>query len=229
MAKGHAAGLPRAREAFRCSLASTLLSETRRKSPGKRPAGRQRTCQGRRDTFRCSLVPNVAFWNQKKISRKAPGRWPKDTLLGRQGRRDTFRCSLVPNVAFWNQKKISWKAPGRSPKNTLLGRQGRRETFPLLGRQRRRETFQGSLVPNVALCHWKANGKHPGDGRTCCWAAKGAAKPLFLGRAPPADGWGRRIYIVIYWFYIGYISWYEKYKCWYCHVKSCKHLYIYIA
>ena len=27
---------------------------------------------------------------------------------------------------------------------------------------------------------------------------QGAAKPLFLGRAPPADGWGRRIYIYIY-------------------------------
>ena len=42
---------------------------------------------GRGDTFKASLVPNVAFWNQKKISRKAPGRWPKDMLLGRQGRR----------------------------------------------------------------------------------------------------------------------------------------------
>ena len=30
-----------------------------------------------RDTFKGRLVPNVAFWNQKKISRKAPGRWPK--------------------------------------------------------------------------------------------------------------------------------------------------------
>ena len=27
---------------------------------------------------------------------------------------------------------------------------------------------------------------------------QGAAKPLFLGRAPPADGWGRRIYIYTY-------------------------------
>ena len=27
---------------------------------------------------------------------------------------------------------------------------------------------------------------------------QGAAKPLFLGRAPPADGWGRRRYIYIY-------------------------------
>ena len=145
---------------------------------------------------------------------------------------NTFVCAckrIQDSIVELVHPRHPRKAPGRSPKDTLLGRQGRRETFPLLGRQRRRETFQGSLVPNVALCHWKANGKHPGDGRTCCWAAKGAAKPLFLGRAPPADGWGRRIYIVIYWFYIGYISWYEKYKCWYCHVKSCKHLYIYIA
>ena len=128
-------------------------------------------------SFRGSLLPNVAFWNQKKISRKAPGRWPKDMLLGRQGRRETFRGSLLPNVAFWNQKKISRKAPGRWPKDMLLGRQGRRETFRgsllpnvafwnqkkisrktpgrwpkdmLLGRQGRRETFRGSLLPNVA-------------------------------------------------------------------------------
>ena len=70
------------------------------------------------------IVPNVAFWNQKKISRKAPGRSPKDTLLGRQGRRDTFRCSLVPNVAFWNQKKISRKAPGRWPKTRCWAAKG---------------------------------------------------------------------------------------------------------
>ena len=86
----------------------TLLSETKRKSPGKRPAGGERTCcwaaegagKGLRAAYKGSLLPNVAFWNQKKISRKAPGRWPKDTLLGHQGRRDTFRGSLLPNVAF---------------------------------------------------------------------------------------------------------------------------------
>ena len=99
------------------------------KAPGRSPKDTLLGRQGRRETFRCSRVPNVAFWNQKKISRKAPGRSPKDTLLGRQGCRDTFRCSLVPNVAVWNQKKICWKAPCRSPKDTLLGRQGRRETF----------------------------------------------------------------------------------------------------
>ena len=62
----------------------TLLSQE------KRPAGGQRTCcwaakgagkgfkgsLGRREEFKASLVPNVAFWNQEKISRKAPGRWP---------------------------------------------------------------------------------------------------------------------------------------------------------
>ena len=68
---------------------------------------------GRREGFK--VVPNVAFWNQKKIFKKAPGRWPKHMLLGR----------LVPNVAFWNQKKIFKKAPGRWPKHMLLGRQGR--------------------------------------------------------------------------------------------------------
>ena len=41
--------------------------------------------------FKASLLPNVAFWNQKKISRKAPGRWPKDMLLGRQGHREGAR------------------------------------------------------------------------------------------------------------------------------------------
>ena len=139
-----------------------------RKSPGKRPAGGQRTCcwaaKGAGQSLRAAegagrrlrpayIVPNVAFWNQKKISRKAPGRWPKDMLLGRQrrragfkgsrGRRETFKASLLPNVAFWNQKKISRKAPGRWPKNTLLGRQGRREGFK--GSRGRRETFKASL------------------------------------------------------------------------------------
>ena len=53
---------------------------------------------GRRDTFKASLLPNVAFWNQKKIkiARKAPGRWPKDMLLGRQGRGEGFKGSLGP-------------------------------------------------------------------------------------------------------------------------------------
>ena len=41
-------------------------------------------CASRREAFKGSLLPNVAVWNQKKISRKAPGRWSKDMLLGRQ-------------------------------------------------------------------------------------------------------------------------------------------------
>ena len=70
---------------------------------------------GRREGFKARLLPNVAFWNQKKISRKAPGRWPKEMLLGRQGhregfkgslgRREGFKASLLPNVTFWNQKE----------------------------------------------------------------------------------------------------------------------------
>ena len=54
--------------------------------------------RGRRETFKASLLPNVA------ISRKAPGRWPKDMLPGRQRRwagckgsrgcRETFKASL---------------------------------------------------------------------------------------------------------------------------------------
>ena len=60
--------------------------------------------------FKGSLLPNVAFRNQKKIARKAPGRWPKDMLLGCQGRHEGFRGSsgrrggfkgsLLPNVVF---------------------------------------------------------------------------------------------------------------------------------
>ena len=140
-----------------------------------------RSSSGRRGGFKGSLLPNVAFWNQKKISRKAPGRWPKDMLLGRQGRHEGFRGrserrggfkgSLLPNVAFWNQKKISRKAPGRWPKDMLLGCQGRHEGFKgssgrkiarkapgrwpkdmLLGR---REAFNGSLLPNVAFWNQK--------------------------------------------------------------------------
>ena len=48
---------------------------------------------GRREAFKGSLLPNVAFWNQKKMSRKASGRWPKDMLLGRQGRREGLKGS----------------------------------------------------------------------------------------------------------------------------------------
>ena len=102
--------------------------------------------------FKGSLLPNVAFWNQKKISRKAPGRWPKDMLLGRQGRHEGFRGSsgrrggfkgsLLPSVAFWDQKKISRKAPGRWPKDMPLGRQGRHEGFR--GSWGRRGGFKGS-------------------------------------------------------------------------------------
>ena len=46
----------------------------------RRACLRSKPSQGlptRGETFRGSLVPNVAFWNQKKISRKAPGRWPR--------------------------------------------------------------------------------------------------------------------------------------------------------
>ena len=120
-----------------------------------------------------SLLPNVAFWNQKKIwfkvslgrreafkghaagPPKASGRWPKDMLLGPQGRREglkgslgrreAFKGSLLPNVAFWNQKKIWFKGS--------LGR---------------REAFKGSLLPNVAFWNQKkmsrkASGRWPKD------------------------------------------------------------------
>ena len=65
------------RETFKASLyCLTLLSETRRKSPGKRPAGGQRTCcwaaKGAGQSLRAAegagrrlrpayIVPNVAF------------------------------------------------------------------------------------------------------------------------------------------------------------------------
>ena len=99
-------------EHLRAAYCLTSLSETRRKSagisrkaPGRWPKdmllgrqgrneGRQgrhegfKGSSGRRGAFKGSLLPNVAFWNEKKISRKAPGRWPKDMLLGRQGRNE---------------------------------------------------------------------------------------------------------------------------------------------
>ena len=86
MVKGHAAGPPKgagkgvraakgAGKRLRAAYCLTLLSETRRKSPGKRPAGGQRTCcwaaKGRREGFKGSL-----------------------------GRREAFKGSLLPNVAF---------------------------------------------------------------------------------------------------------------------------------
>ena len=86
MVKGHAAGPPKgagkglraakgAGKRLRAAYCLTLLSETRRKSPGKRPAGGQRTCcwaaKGRREGFKGSL-----------------------------GRREGFKASLLPNVAF---------------------------------------------------------------------------------------------------------------------------------
>ena len=135
-AKGAMKGFKAAQSAgehLRAAYCLTSLSETRRKSPAKRPAGGLKGSSG--------------------ISRKAPGRSPKDMLLGPQGRnegrqgrhegfkgssgrRGAFKGSLLPNVAFWNEKKISRKAPGRWPKDMLLGRQGRNE-----GRQGRHEGF----------------------------------------------------------------------------------------
>ena len=91
------------------------------------------------------LVPNVAFWSQKKRRPKyCAGRpeGPKDC----QGRREAFKarilptkrlqspfkCRLVPNVAFWGQKTTSLKACQKTAK----GAGG---------------TFKGRLVPNVAF------------------------------------------------------------------------------
>ena len=68
-----------------------LLGRQGRREGLKGSLGRRRGFKGslgRRGAFKASLVPNVAFWNQEKISRKAPGRWPKDLLLGRQERRE---------------------------------------------------------------------------------------------------------------------------------------------
>ena len=66
---------PGAGERLRPAYCLTVFSETRRKSPGKRPAGGERTCclaakgamKGLRATkgaggwFKGSLLPNVAF------------------------------------------------------------------------------------------------------------------------------------------------------------------------
>ena len=92
------------REAFK---GITLLTETRRKSPGKHPAGGQRTCcwatkrtgKGLRAAYCLALLSetkNMLLGRQGK----APSRWPKDMLLGHQAHREGFKGSLLPSVAF---------------------------------------------------------------------------------------------------------------------------------
>ena len=49
----------------------TLLSETRKKSPGKRPVGGQGRREGRRETFRLRIRPNVAFKPEKNLQKSA--------------------------------------------------------------------------------------------------------------------------------------------------------------
>ena len=92
----------------------TLLSETKRKSPGKRPAGGQRTCcwaakgagKGLRAAYGAGRRLGAAYCLTllSETRRKSPGKRPaggqRPLLLGRQGRRETFRGSLLPNVAF---------------------------------------------------------------------------------------------------------------------------------
>ena len=139
-------GRQRRREGFKGSLGRrgglraayclTSLSETRRKSPGKRLAG----------------------------SRKAPGRWPKDMLLGRQRRREGFQGSLGRKGerlrAAYCLTSLS-ETRRKSPTKRLAGGQrtccwaakdagkGLRARFK--GRPGRREAFNGSLLPNVAF------------------------------------------------------------------------------
>ena len=78
---------------LRAAYCLTLLSETRRKSPGKRPAGGQRTC--------CLAAKGAMKGLKAAQGGKSPGKRP----AGGQGRREAFNGSLLPNVAFWNQKK----------------------------------------------------------------------------------------------------------------------------
>ena len=140
---------------------------------------------GRRGGFKASLLPNVAFWNQKKISRKAqklPGKRlaggqrtcclaAKGAMKGlkaAQGAGEGFKGSLLPNVAFWNQKKISRKAPGQWPKDMLLGRQGRQEGFK--GSSGRRGGLRAAYcLTLLSETRRKSPGKRPAGGqRTCC-------------------------------------------------------------
>ena len=137
---------------------------------------------GRRETFRGSVLPNVAFWNWKKISRKAAGRWPKDMLLGRQGRRETFRGSLLPNVAFWNQKKSPGKRPAGGQRTCCWAAKGagRRlgAAYCLTLRWPKDKGagkgFKSSLGRrDVQAARRQCQGKRPAGGqRTCCWKAK---------------------------------------------------------
>ena len=64
---------------LRAAYCLTLLSKTRRKSPGKRPAGGQRTC--------CLAAQP-----------RAPTAY--EGFRGRSERRGGFKGSLLPNVAF---------------------------------------------------------------------------------------------------------------------------------
>ena len=106
-------------EGLRAAYCLTLLSETRRKSPGKRPAGGQRTCclaaNGAMKGLKAAqgagegLTAAYCLTLFSETRRKSPG-WPKDMLLGCQGRhegfkgssgrRARFKGSLLPNVAF---------------------------------------------------------------------------------------------------------------------------------
>ena len=78
----------RRRGGLRAAYCLTLLSETRRKSPGKRPAGGQRTC--------CLAAKGAMKGLKAAQGGKSPGKRP----AGGQGRREAFNGSLLPNVAF---------------------------------------------------------------------------------------------------------------------------------
>ena len=121
----------------------TLLSETRRKFPGKRPAGGQRTCCWAAKGAGGHLGAAYCLTMLSETRRKSPGKRPaggqRTCCWAAKGTGGHLGAAYCLTSLSKNQKKISRKAPGRWPKDMLLGRQGRRETF------------RGSLPPNVAF------------------------------------------------------------------------------
>ena len=139
MAKGHAAGRQGRREGFKGSF-------------------------GRREAFKASLLPNVAFWNQKKISRKAPAGGQRTCCWAAKGAGKGLRAAsgagkpLRPAYCLTLLSETRRKSPGKRPAG------GRREGFK--GSLGRREAFKASLLPNVAFWNQKKiSGKRPAGGQ----------------------------------------------------------------
>ena len=145
------------RETFRGSL--TLLSETRRKSPGKRPAGGQRTCCWAAKGAGRRLGAAYCLTLLSETGRKSPGKRPAGGqrtccwAAKGAGRRLGAACCLT--LLSETRRKSPGKRPAGGQRTCCWAAKGagRRlgAAYCLLGCQGRRETFRGSLLPNVAF------------------------------------------------------------------------------